>query len=67
MSLSPDASLLAALHMSGALSIWEVPSLRLRYMWPLEEQVEIISDIVYVGIGNGRISFVGWLLRSLLL
>nr|DBA25758.1 TPA: hypothetical protein GDO54_010108 [Pyxicephalus adspersus] len=38
MSLSPDGTLLAAIHFSGKLSIWEVPSLRLQGEWPQNEQ-----------------------------
>ncbi|XP_044147062.1 LOW QUALITY PROTEIN: neuroblastoma-amplified sequence [Bufo gargarizans] len=38
MSLSPDGNLLAAVHFSGRLSIWEIPSLRLQREWPQSEQ-----------------------------
>ncbi|KAM3930473.1 NBAS subunit of NRZ tethering complex isoform 2-T2 [Leptodactylus fuscus] len=40
MSLSPDGSLLAAVHFSGKLSIWEVPSLRLQTAWCQSDQPE---------------------------
>ncbi|KAM6149969.1 NBAS subunit of NRZ tethering complex [Erethizon dorsatum] len=38
MSLSPDGSLLAAVHFSGKLSIWAVPSLRQLRAWEQSEQ-----------------------------
>ncbi|XP_062324090.1 NBAS subunit of NRZ tethering complex [Osmerus eperlanus] len=38
MSLSPDATLLAVLHFSGCLSLWEIPSLRHRAQWEQEKQ-----------------------------
>ncbi|XP_075057514.1 NBAS subunit of NRZ tethering complex isoform X2 [Mixophyes fleayi] len=38
MSFSPDGKLLAAVHFSGKLSVWEVPSLRLQGEWPQSEQ-----------------------------
>ncbi|KAM9317014.1 NBAS subunit of NRZ tethering complex [Gastrophryne carolinensis] len=38
MSPSPDGSLLAAIHFSGKLSVWEIPSLRLQMEWPQLEQ-----------------------------
>ncbi|CAM9714502.1 unnamed protein product [Lampetra planeri] len=38
LSLSPDASVLAAVHFSGKLSIWEVPSLSLKQAWSQEQQ-----------------------------
>ncbi|XP_052042051.1 NBAS subunit of NRZ tethering complex isoform X3 [Apodemus sylvaticus] len=38
MSLSPDGSLLAAIHFSGKLSIWAVPSLKQQGVWSQEEQ-----------------------------
>ncbi|XP_075454502.1 NBAS subunit of NRZ tethering complex isoform X2 [Ascaphus truei] len=38
MSLSPDGTLLAAIHFSGKLTIWEVPSLKLQRDWPQSEQ-----------------------------
>lgn len=39
MSLSPDGTKLAALHLSGALSLWQVPSLRHKRTWMQDEQV----------------------------
>ncbi|XP_075717206.1 NBAS subunit of NRZ tethering complex isoform X2 [Rhinoderma darwinii] len=38
MSLSPDGNLLAAVHFSGKLSVWEVPSLRLQGEWSQSDQ-----------------------------
>ncbi|XP_071999707.1 NBAS subunit of NRZ tethering complex isoform X2 [Engystomops pustulosus] len=40
MSLSPDGNLLAAVHFSGKLSIWEIPSLRLLRAWSQSDQPE---------------------------
>lgn len=38
MSISPSGDVLAAIHMSGALSLWNLPSLRLRKSWDLQLQ-----------------------------
>ncbi|KAM4694417.1 NBAS subunit of NRZ tethering complex [Discoglossus pictus] len=38
MSLSPDGKLLAAVHFSGRLTIWDVPSLKLQGDWSQDEQ-----------------------------
>uniref|UniRef100_A0A8C6MDZ6 NBAS subunit of NRZ tethering complex n=1 Tax=Nothobranchius furzeri TaxID=105023 RepID=A0A8C6MDZ6_NOTFU len=38
MSLSPDGRLLAVIHFSGRLSLWDVPSLKQRVTWSQEEQ-----------------------------
>ncbi|XP_019512177.1 PREDICTED: neuroblastoma-amplified sequence [Hipposideros armiger] len=38
MSLSPDGTLLAAIHFSGKLSIWAIPSLRQQGEWNQNEQ-----------------------------
>ncbi|XP_006910303.1 neuroblastoma-amplified sequence isoform X1 [Pteropus alecto] len=38
MSLSPDGSLLAAIHFSGKLSIWAIPSLKQQGEWHQNEQ-----------------------------
>uniref|UniRef100_A0A8C5QYE1 NBAS subunit of NRZ tethering complex n=1 Tax=Leptobrachium leishanense TaxID=445787 RepID=A0A8C5QYE1_9ANUR len=40
LSLSPEGNLLAAIHFSGKLTVWEVPSLRLQGCWSLCEQPE---------------------------
>ncbi|XP_028823791.1 NBAS subunit of NRZ tethering complex isoform X2 [Denticeps clupeoides] len=38
MSLSPDGALLAVLHLSGNLSLWDVPSFKQRNCWEQEQQ-----------------------------
>ncbi|KAB0380519.1 hypothetical protein FD755_008303 [Muntiacus reevesi] len=38
MSLSPDGTLLAAIHFSGKLSIWAIPSLKQQGEWTQHEQ-----------------------------
>ncbi|XP_051880260.1 NBAS subunit of NRZ tethering complex isoform X2 [Pristis pectinata] len=38
MSLSPDGTLLAAIHLSGQLTLWEIPSLRQQKEWKQEMQ-----------------------------
>ncbi|CAH6786831.1 Nbas [Phodopus roborovskii] len=38
MSLSPNGSLLAAIHFSGKLSIWAIPSLKQQGVWSQGEQ-----------------------------
>ncbi|XP_056150441.1 LOW QUALITY PROTEIN: NBAS subunit of NRZ tethering complex [Lampris incognitus] len=38
MSLSPDGTLLAVIHFSGRLSVWDIPALRQRAMWIQEQQ-----------------------------
>ncbi|XP_053565639.1 NBAS subunit of NRZ tethering complex isoform X2 [Bombina bombina] len=38
MSLSPDGTLLAAIHFSGKLTIWQFPSLKLQGEWHQDEQ-----------------------------
>ncbi|XP_015206508.2 NBAS subunit of NRZ tethering complex isoform X1 [Lepisosteus oculatus] len=38
MSLSPDGTLLAAIHFSGQLTIWEIPSFKQRAEWSQESQ-----------------------------
>ena len=39
MELSPSGSVLATLDVSGNISLYDVPSLRLRKEWSIEEQV----------------------------
>lgn len=39
MSLSPDGTVLAVIHFSGSLSLWDIPSFKLRGSWKQEEQV----------------------------
>uniref|UniRef100_A0A8C1QUD2 NBAS subunit of NRZ tethering complex n=1 Tax=Cyprinus carpio TaxID=7962 RepID=A0A8C1QUD2_CYPCA len=38
MSLSPDGTVLAVIHFSGSLSLWDIPSFKLRGSWKQEEQ-----------------------------
>ncbi|XP_041419494.1 neuroblastoma-amplified sequence isoform X2 [Xenopus laevis] len=38
MSLSPDGKLLSAIHFSGKLTIWNIPSLKLQGDWAQNEQ-----------------------------
>nr|XP_042904334.1 neuroblastoma-amplified sequence [Parasteatoda tepidariorum] len=38
MSISPSGKLLASIHVSGAVSLWDLPSLRLKKHWPLNLQ-----------------------------
>ncbi|XP_030627151.1 NBAS subunit of NRZ tethering complex [Chanos chanos] len=38
MSLSPDGTQLAVIHFSGSLSLWDVPSFKLRRSWMQEDQ-----------------------------
>uniref|UniRef100_A0A674NUU7 NBAS subunit of NRZ tethering complex n=1 Tax=Takifugu rubripes TaxID=31033 RepID=A0A674NUU7_TAKRU len=38
MSLSPDGTLLAVIHFSGRLSVWDVPSLKQRATWGQDQQ-----------------------------
>ncbi|XP_054617752.1 NBAS subunit of NRZ tethering complex isoform X3 [Dunckerocampus dactyliophorus] len=38
MSLSPDGTLLAVIHFSGRLSLWDVPSLKQRAAWEQDQQ-----------------------------
>lgn len=48
MSLSPDGTLLAVIHFSGRLSLWDVPSLKQRATWGQEQQVRLpaFGDLV---------------------
>lgn len=39
VSVSPNGKIAAALHESGALSLWDYPSLRSRKFWDLVDQV----------------------------
>ena len=40
MSLSPSGSLLAAVDLSGQLSMWDVPSLKMRKVWGPQDQCQ---------------------------
>lgn len=39
MSLNPSGTLLAAIDVSGNLSLWEIPSFRQKNFWPLKQLV----------------------------
>lgn len=41
MSLSPDGTLLAVIHFSGCLSLWDVPCLKQRATWSQDQQVHL--------------------------
>ncbi|KAF1512359.1 Neuroblastoma-amplified sequence, partial [Eudyptula albosignata] len=43
MNLSPDGALLAAIHFSGKLTIWSIPSLRQQGEWDQTDQVRRIN------------------------
>uniref|UniRef100_A0A673GLC1 NBAS subunit of NRZ tethering complex n=1 Tax=Sinocyclocheilus rhinocerous TaxID=307959 RepID=A0A673GLC1_9TELE len=43
MSLSPDGTVLAVIHFSGSLSLWDIPSFKLRGSWKQEEQIVFLS------------------------
>lgn len=38
LSLSKDSSCLAAIHLSGAVSVWSIPSLKCQHYWSLDRQ-----------------------------
>ena len=38
LSSSSDGSSIAAIHLSGAVSVWSVPSLKCQHFWPLDRQ-----------------------------
>ncbi len=38
MAVSPNQKLVAAIHCSGSISIWHLPSLKLFRNWPLPNQ-----------------------------
>lgn len=48
MSLSPDGTLLAVIHFSGRLSLWDVPSLRQRATWSQDLQVHLWAICLYL-------------------
>ncbi|XP_010124939.1 PREDICTED: neuroblastoma-amplified sequence-like, partial [Chlamydotis macqueenii] len=47
MNLSPDGALLAAIHFSGKLTIWSIPSLRQQGEWDQTDQVSWLGCIGY--------------------
>ncbi|KAF8777200.1 Neuroblastoma-amplified sequence like protein [Argiope bruennichi] len=44
MSISPNGKILASVHISGSLSLWDLPSLRLKKYWQLQLQPNF-SDV----------------------
>lgn len=47
MSLSPDGTLLAVIHFSGRLSLWDVPSLKQRATWSQDQQVRLLNCLCF--------------------
>ena len=45
MALSPSGLVLAAVHFSGALSLWDLPSLRSKAVWNEADQVNIKKNL----------------------
>ena len=45
MSTSPSGNLLASIDMSGNLSMWELPSFRLKRKWTPQELVSGVHNI----------------------
>jgi hypothetical protein len=39
LCISPNSNLLVSIHHSGKLTLWELPSLRMRQAWPEDDQV----------------------------
>ncbi|XP_048583516.1 NBAS subunit of NRZ tethering complex isoform X2 [Nematostella vectensis] len=57
LCLSPDGSKLAAVHLSGTLTMWEVPSLRHSYAWSAMDQPAVEdpeADIAFQGLKRKR-------------
>uniref|UniRef100_A0A8K9WWQ7 NBAS subunit of NRZ tethering complex n=1 Tax=Oncorhynchus mykiss TaxID=8022 RepID=A0A8K9WWQ7_ONCMY len=46
LSLSPDGTLLAVIHFSGRLSVWDLPSLRQTVSW--DQQLQCVCNIMCV-------------------
>lgn len=44
VSNSPNGAFIAGIHISGAISIWHVPSLRLQSFWPLITQLHYSNE-----------------------
>lgn len=56
MNLSPDGTLLAAIHFSGKLTIWSIPSLRQQGEWDQTAQVRrmyVFRNLDYVSYSSG--------------
>lgn len=52
MELSPSGSLLATVDVLGNISLYDVPSLRLRKQWSAEEQVGQCISILLHCVGQ---------------
>lgn len=50
MSLSPDGTLLAVIHFSGCLSVWDVPSLKQRTTWSQCQQVRLWRLVIWCSL-----------------
>ena len=55
LSLSPDGKLIAAIHYSSTLSIWHVPSMRLKRSWQLGLQVVSFFYVFCVPCSDSRL------------
>ena len=40
MVLSPSGNLVLAIHISGTITVWHIPSLKSHSMWPLKSQFQ---------------------------
>ena len=47
MSVSPSGSMLASIDVSGNLSLWEIPSFRLKRRWTPQELVSDYTCIIF--------------------
>ena len=68
MELSPSGSTLATIDVAGKLSLYDVPSLKLRKSWSIEEQVYTLCvHVSAICAFSGRILFneVQCMLKSL--
>ncbi|RDD46288.1 Neuroblastoma-amplified sequence [Trichoplax sp. H2] len=52
ISLSPNGSLLAVVQCSGCLSVWELPSLRMKAVWHIDEQPDVAAKGQDLSITN---------------
>lgn len=65
MNLSPDGALLAAIHFSGKLTIWSIPSLRQQGEWDQTAQVRrmyMFRNLNYISYFSG--SVFSWEMRG---
>ena len=54
MSVSPGGNQLATIEVSGRLSVWELPSFRLKKSWTLQEQVLLYIVVCVTNYRNTR-------------